>query len=78
MGHRPPVLDTLDSIDTGEACNVSYSTHVDGFRVNDFTGRAQNSPPPFTPEQERASGKALTNVNRDLSRISELPNFFIA
>src|SRR5260370_42215384 len=26
---------------------------------NGFTGRAQNSPPPFTPHRERASGKAL-------------------
>jgi hypothetical protein len=29
-------------------------------RPNGFTGRAQNSPSPFTPHRERASGKALT------------------
>ena len=31
-----------------------------GGHLQGFTGRAQNSPPPFTPHQERASGKALT------------------
>src|SRR5258708_34933770 len=29
---------------------------------NGFTGRAQNSPPPFTPHRERASVKALALV----------------
>jgi len=28
--------------------------------ANDFTGRAHNSPPPFTPQGQRASGKVLT------------------
>jgi hypothetical protein len=31
-----------------------------GGHLQGFTGRAQNSPLPFTPHQERASGKALT------------------
>ena len=30
-------------------------------RANDFTGRAQNSPPAFTPQGQRASGKVLTS-----------------
>jgi hypothetical protein len=34
-----------------------------------FAGRAQNSPPPFTPHRERASGKALTSVYEDLSQL---------
>jgi len=29
---------------------------------NGFTGRAQNSPPTFTPQRQRASGKALTLI----------------
>src|SRR5256885_11597063 len=29
-------------------------------RANGFTGRAQNSPPAFTPQGQRASDKALT------------------
>src|SRR5260370_11110899 len=43
---------------------------------NGFTGRAQNSPPPFTPHRERASGKALAFVGTkptDESLTSELP-----
>src|SRR5258708_12416389 len=31
-------------------------------RPNGFTGRAQSSPPPFTPYRERASGKALAFI----------------
>jgi hypothetical protein len=38
---------------------------------NDFTGRAQNSAPPFTPHRERASGKALTFL--DNFRLADKP-----
>jgi hypothetical protein len=31
-----------------------------------FTGRAQSSPPPFTPHRERASGKALAFIGSNL------------
>ena len=39
--------------------------------ANDFTGRAQNSPPPFTPQGQRASGKVLTRLgsNRGLAHL---------
>src|SRR2546427_11636087 len=40
-------------------------------RPNGFTGRAQNSPPPFTPQRERASGKALTFIRRDPAQATE-------
>jgi hypothetical protein len=37
-------------------------------RPNDFTGRAQNSSSPFTPQRERASGKVLTLTRQVGSR----------
>ena len=43
---------------------VGQEDQLSGYRVwpraNGFTGRAQNSPPAFTPQGQRASDKALT------------------
>src|SRR5260370_7130371 len=42
---------------------------------NGFTGRAQNSPPPFTPHRKRASGKALALFRKsNLSEPVPLPS----
>jgi len=42
------------------------STAITGGHVQKgFTGRAQNSPHPLTPQRERASGKALTFTRWD-------------
>jgi hypothetical protein len=38
------------------------------YRPNGFTGRAQNSPTPFIPHRERASGKALALIGTYCSR----------
>jgi len=42
---------------------VGQEDQLSGYRVwpraNGFTGRAQNSPPAFTPQGQRASDKAL-------------------
>jgi hypothetical protein len=50
---------------------------LDIFRCpSGFTGRALNSPPPFTPYRERASGKALsltTPITIDHDELFELP-----
>src|SRR2546429_9661969 len=45
---------------------VGQEDQLSGYRVwpraNGFTGRAQNSPPAFTPQGQRASDKALTLI----------------
>jgi hypothetical protein len=48
--------------------SLAIKMAIVGVRVDGFTGRARSSSPPFTPQRERASGKALAFLASETNR----------